>query len=73
MCSACHGTGIAGAPKAGDKSAWAPRIAEGKPTLYQHALNGYNGKTGIMPAKGGRIDLPDDLIKQGVDLSLIHI
>jgi len=70
VCSACHGTGIAGAPKAGDKSAWAPRIAEGKPTLYQHALNGYNGKTGIMPAKGGRTDLPDDLIKQGVDYML---
>jgi cytochrome c5 len=70
VCSACHGAGIAGAPKAGDKSAWAPRIAEGKPTLYQHALNGYNGKTGIMPAKGGRTDLPDDLIKQGVDYML---
>jgi cytochrome c5 len=67
VCSACHGAGIAGAPKAGDKSAWAPRIAEGKATLYQHALNGYNGKTGVMPAKGGRTDLPDDLIKQGVD------
>ncbi len=67
VCSVCHGAGIAGAPKAGDKAAWAPRIAEGKATLYQHALNGYNGKTGAMPAKGGRTDLPDDLIKQGVD------
>lgn len=67
VCTTCHGTGLAGAPKAGDKSAWAPRIAEGKATLYQHALNGYTGKTGIMPAKGGRTDLPDDLIKQGVD------
>ena len=36
-------------------------------TLYQHALAGYNGKSGAMPAKGGRADLPDDLIKQGVD------
>jgi cytochrome c5 len=67
VCTTCHGTGLAGAPKAGDKAAWGPRIAEGKATLYQHALNGYNGKTGIMPAKGGRTDLPDDLIKQGVD------
>lgn len=67
VCSVCHGAGIAGAPKAGDKAAWAPRIAEGKATLYQHALQGYNGKTGAMPAKGGRTDLPDDLIKQGVD------
>jgi cytochrome c5 len=67
VCTTCHGTGLAGAPKAGDKAAWGPRIAEGKATLYQHALNGYTGKTGIMPAKGGRTDLPDDLIKQGVD------
>jgi cytochrome c5 len=66
-CSACHGQGIAGAPKAGDKAAWAPRIAEGKATLYQHALNGFQGKTGVMPPKGGRTDVPDDLVKQAVD------
>lgn len=67
VCSACHGAGLAGAPKAGDQSAWSPRIAQGKATLYQHALGGFNGKAGVMPAKGGRTDLPDDLIKQGVD------
>jgi cytochrome c5 len=67
VCTSCHGAGIAGAPKAGDKSAWAPRIAEGKATLYQHALNGFTGKAGVMPPKGGRTDLPDDLVKQGVD------
>jgi cytochrome c5 len=69
VCSTCHGQGIAGAPKAGDKAAWASRIAEGKATLYSHALNGYSGGPGggIMPPKGGRTDLPDDLIKQGVD------
>ena len=66
-CSACHGQGIAGAPKAGDKAAWGPRIAEGKATLYQHALNGFQGKTGVMPPKGGRTDAPDDLVKQAVD------
>jgi cytochrome c5 len=66
-CSVCHGQGIAGAPKAGDKTAWAPRIAEGRATLYQHALEGFQGKTGVMPPKGGRTDLPDDLVKQAVD------
>jgi cytochrome c5 len=66
-CSVCHGQGIAGAPKAGDKAAWGPRIAEGKATLYQHALQGFQGKTGIMPPKGGRTDVPDDLVKQAVD------
>jgi cytochrome c5 len=67
VCTSCHGSGLAGAPKAGDKSAWAARIAEGKATLYQHALSGYTGKAGVMPPKGGRTDLPDELIKQGVD------
>lgn len=67
VCKTCHGPGLAGAPKAGDKSAWAPRIAQGKATLYQHALNGFTGKAGVMPAKGGRVDLPDDLVKATVD------
>jgi cytochrome c5 len=66
-CVACHGAGIAGAPKVGDKAAWGPRIAQGKETLYNHAVNGYNGKAGVMPAKGGRADWPDDLIKLAVD------
>jgi cytochrome c5 len=66
-CSACHGAGIAGAPKAGDKAVWAPRIAKGMPTLYDHALKGVQTSTGVMPAKGGRTDAPDDLVKQAVD------
>lgn len=66
-CHACHGAGIAGAPKAGDKAAWGPRVAQGKDTLYDHAIKGFNGKTGVMPAKGGRTDWPDDLVKQAVD------
>ena len=66
-CSACHGQGIAGAPKAGDRAAWAPRIAKGKAVLYQHALQGFQGTSGVMPPKGGRVDLPDDLIKAAVD------
>jgi cytochrome c5 len=67
VCSACHAAGIAGAPKVGDKAAWAPRIAQGKATLYAHALNGFQGKAGVMPAKGARADLPDDLVKETVD------
>ena|SRR5207248_2875049 len=66
-CSACHGQGIGGAPKAGDKAAWAPRMAKGKDTLYQHALQGFQGSSGLMPPKGGRTDIPDDLVKQAVD------
>jgi len=66
-CSACHGAGIAGAPKVGDKAAWGPRIAQGKDTLYKHAIEGFTGKTGVMPAKGAHADWPDDLVKQAVD------
>jgi cytochrome c5 len=66
-CKACHGLGIAGAPKAGDRAAWAPRIAKGKPTLYEHALNGFKGTAGVMLPKGGRSDISDDLIKAAVD------
>src|ERR1700674_1873350 len=66
-CNACHGQGIGGAPKAGDKAAWAPRIAQGKATLYEHALKGFQGSAGLMPPKGGRTDAPDDLVKQAVD------
>ena len=66
-CNACHGQGIAGAPKAGDKAAWASRIAKGKATLYDHAIKGFTGTAGTMPPKGGRTDAPDDLVKQAVD------
>jgi cytochrome c5 len=66
-CKACHGPGIGGAPKAGDAAAWSPRIATGKDVLYDHALHGFTGTAGMMPAKGGRVDVSDDLVKQAVD------
>jgi len=54
-CAACHGAGLAGAPKVGDQQAWKARISEGYDTLVKHALGGYNA----MPAKGGNPDLDD--------------
>ena len=66
-CAACHGTGAAGAPKIGDKADWGPRIKQGKATLYQHALKGYQGKKGFMPAKGGQTQLSDAVVKAAVD------
>src|SRR3990172_8212935 len=65
-CVACHGSGVAGAPKLGDKAAWKNRIAQGGDTLYQHALKGYQGKSGFMPPKGGNAGLPDVDIKAAV-------
>jgi cytochrome c5 len=69
-CKACHGVGLAGAPKVGDAAAWGPRIAKGRAQLYEHAIKGFTGTAGVMPAKGGRTDLPDDLIKAAVDQML---
>lgn len=66
-CFACHGTGVAGAPKLGDKAAWKDRIAQGNAKMYEHAIKGFKGKTGVMPAKGGRADLSDDAVKAAVD------
>lgn len=58
-CFACHGTGAAGAPKVGDVANWGPRIAQGIDTVNKNAINGFAGKDGVMPAKGGRTDLSD--------------
>jgi cytochrome c5 len=60
-CQACHGAGIAGAPKFGDKAAWAPRLKQGDAVLYQHAINGFQGKNGVMPPKGGSTASDDDV------------
>ena len=66
VCKACHDAGLAGAPKIGDKGAWAPRIAEGQPTLVKHAIAGFQGKTGVIPPKGGNADLTDAEIERAV-------
>lgn len=66
-CVACHGSGLAGAPKFGDKAAWGPRIAQGIETLHKHSLEGYTGKTGVMPAKGGMTTVTDASIMAAVD------
>lgn len=63
-CAACHTTGVAGAPKLGDKAVWAARIKSGKDKLYHSALQ---GKPPGMPAKGGNIGLSDSDVKAAVD------
>jgi len=66
VCTTCHTAGLMGAPKLADKAAWAPRIAQGKDTLYKHAISGYQGKSGVMLAKGGS-QASDDEVKAAVD------
>jgi len=63
ICVACHATGVAGAPKTGDKTAWAPRIATGIEALLNSAANGKNA----MPARGGAADLTDAELKVAVE------
>jgi cytochrome c5 len=62
-CVACHGSGVAGAPKDGDKAAWAPRLKSGMDSLYASALKGKNA----MPARGGNASLSDADVKAAVD------
>ena len=66
-CAACHAAGVAGAPKVGDKANWAPRITQGNEILYTHAIKGYKGKIGFMPAKGGFVAMSDANVKAAVD------
>lgn len=69
-CSACHAAGIAGAPKLGDKAAWANRVTKDKETLYSNVINGFQGETGVMPPKGGFMNLSDDDVKSAVDFMI---
>jgi cytochrome c5 len=62
-CTACHATGVANAPKLGDKAAWAPRIKQGMDTLLQSALKG----KGAMPPKGGNASLSDADVRAAIE------
>ncbi|MDG9699190.1 cytochrome c5 family protein [Ottowia cancrivicina] len=66
-CAMCHGTGAGGAPKVGDKDAWAPRIATGMDELMKVAINGRGG----MPARGGT-KASDDELKTVVEYMVAH-
>lgn len=65
-CVACHGNGLAGAPKSGNKKAWRNRLKQTPKTLIKHALKGFTGSTGIMPPKGGNLNLSDDQVAAAV-------
>jgi len=63
ICKACHEAGVAGAPKTGDKAAWAPRIATGSAALLKSVINGKNA----MPPRAGDASLSDDELKAAVE------
>ena len=62
-CQACHATGAAGAPKLGDKAAWAPRIATGVDAMLAVAIKG----KGAMPPKGACAGCSDDDLKAAIE------
>jgi len=66
-CAACHAGTLPGAPALGKADDWAPRIAKGMDTMYTHAIEGFQGEGGMMPAKGGNMSLSDDEVKAAVD------
>ena len=72
-CITCHGAGIAGAPKLGDKAAWDARVAKGNAVLSQHAIEGFKGDTGFMPAKGGYMTLSDDEVSLAVQYMVSQV
>ncbi len=63
VCHVCHGAGVAGAPKLGDKAAWAPRIKQGVAALHANAMKG----KGAMPPKGGNPSLSEADVAGAVD------
>ena len=72
-CVACHGTGIAGAPKVGDKGQWTTRMLAGTEVLYRNALVGIQSPAGVMPAKGGNPSLSDKDVKAAVDFMVAQL
>ena len=62
VCKTCHEAGLVGAPKLGDKAAWAPRIKAGADALYTAALKGKNA----MPPKGGNQNLTEAEVQRAV-------
>lgn len=68
-CAACHGAGVLGAPKLGDKAAWAPRMKAGTAALVASAVKG----KGTMPAKGGNASLSDEAVKAAVEHMLASV
>ncbi len=73
FCASCHDSGIAGAPKTGDKAAWKPRIAKGVDVLTANAIKGFKGSSGFMPAKGGMSALSDEEVTNAVMFMLEQV
>nr|WP_225540821.1 c-type cytochrome [Xanthomonas sp. XNM01] len=73
LCGACHTNGVGKAPTL-DHAHWDARLAQGKETLYKHAIDGFTGPDGgIMPPKGGNPGLTDEQVQATVDWMLDNL
>ncbi len=72
LCAACHKSGVGGAPML-TAAGLGARASLGKDTLHKHAIEGYTGNAGVMPAKGGNPALTDDQVKATVDWMLDQV
>ena len=65
-CGMCHDVGVGGAPKLGDIAGWSPRIERGAEALIASAINGVTSSAGVMPPRGGFMQLSDDEVGTAV-------
>ncbi|WP_119716803.1 c-type cytochrome [Cognatilysobacter tabacisoli] len=72
LCAGCHKSGAGGAPML-VASAWTARIAQGSETMHRHAIEGYTGAAGVMPAKGGNPALTDEQVIATVDWMVANL
>ncbi|TQD51331.1 c-type cytochrome, partial [Marilutibacter aestuarii] len=72
LCTGCHTSGAGGAPTL-DHSHWDARLAKGTDTLHKHAIEGFTGEAGLMPAKGGNPALTDEQVVAAVDWMLDNL
>lgn len=72
VCMVCHTTGAGGAPKL-IAAEWDTRVEQGIDTMVQHAIEGFTGQNGLMPAKGGRMDLTDEQVKVTVEFMAANL
>ena len=73
LCTTCHTNAATGAPVISDKAAWAPRVAQGVDTLLKHAIEGFQGSKGLMPARGGNASLTNAQVKATVEWMLSQV
>ena len=65
-CMACHGEGVAGAPRTGDTDAWKERLPKGIDAMVTIVIEGVQGYSGAMPPRGGNPNLSDEQIRETV-------